>query len=373
MTDNWYTKLTELRNDAQDKVHTEPKGLAPTYTLGLHLFLVTLLRNDTIPIQSTLLSVTLALIRIERDGETVNRGLLKTMTDMLCELREVSNEGRQGEGEPIYKTWWEDKFLEATKAYYAAEAEAALEKLSAPEYLQGVDRRLLEESDRVSTYLHPSTHALLFSLLDNALIQNNLQAVVDHPRAGLAVMLTEGRIADLSRMYRLFGRVGNGHAVLMKGIKSWLVAQGQKIVESATSGGVAPVASVRAATGEAPTNDVDVGATAPSRQDKGKGRAKEAEPVPAPEEGDNVAAPTSVKQPAASAGSAAAANNVGIEWVNAVLALKDKMDTLWIDAFEKDRAVQNAINDVGTRLQKTEESDKLTYVFRSLSRPSAHL
>ena len=61
---------------------------------------------------------------------------------------------------------------------------------------------------------------------------------------------------------------------------------------------------------------------------KGKGRAKDVEAPP-------------------KAGTAAAANNLALEWVTATLALKDKMDNLWADAFEKDRQFQNATNDVG--------------------------
>ena len=315
----------------QDKVFTTTHNLAPTYQLGLHLFLETLLRNQIRPIQSNVLNVSLSLIRIERDGETVDRGLLKTTIDMLSDLREVSNDGMKGKGESVFKTWWEAEFLQDTKAYYTIEAELNLERLSCPEFLAKIEKRLAEETDRSASYLNSNTGNLLLSVLDHVLIENTLQSLIDHPNLGLSALLNEDRVQDLKRMYTVFGRVGAGRPALMRGIKAWLVEQGAKIVETASSG-AGPSTSAKAATGEAPTNDMaedePAGSASPA-EDKGKGRAVD------------LAAP---KQPAA--GTAAAANNVAIEWVHAVLELKDKMDKLWNEAFDKDRSVQNAINDV---------------------------
>ena len=44
-------------------------------------------------------------------------------------------------------------FLEATRAYYAAEGQRLVNSYDVPEYLVHVDRRLSEEGDRVLEYL----------------------------------------------------------------------------------------------------------------------------------------------------------------------------------------------------------------------------
>ena len=319
----------------KDKVHTEPKGLAPTYTLGLHLFLTTLLRNEQVPIKQNVLHVSLALIRIERDGEIISRQLLKTLTDMLCELREISNEGRQGEGESIYKSWWEEHFLDETRRYYANEAETNLERCSGPDFLARVERRLQEESDRIDTYLHASTHPFLFSLLDQVLISNSIQSIISHPTSGLAYLLADDKVADLSRMYKLFGRTGEGHIYLTRAVKAWVIEQGAKIAATVRS---SSLASKSASTVDVPAlpeeeeENFPSGASAGKVLNKGKGKARDVDTAPP------------------KAATAAAANSVAIEWVTNTLALKDKMDTLWTDAFEKDRQFQNAINDVGERI-----------------------
>lgn len=317
--------------------------MASTYTLGLHLFLENFIRNKSIPIKSNVLNVSLALIRIERDGEIVNRSLLKTLTDMMCELREVSSEGKQSEGETIYKSWWEDLFLDATRRYYENESEVNLETCSAPECLIRIEKRLQEESDRVDTYLHPQTHPLLFSLLEQVLISDAIQPLISHPSSGLSTLLAENKVPDLSRMYSLFGKTGEGHLLLTRAIKAWIVEQGSKFAETALSAAT----GAKEAAGADGQEDEQEGATAPPAAGaaklsaKGKGKAKEGA------EGTSSAPPK--------AGTAAAANNIAIEWVAAVLAFKDKMDNLWLLAFEKGRAFQTAINDVGCTFRSSPE------------------
>lgn len=283
-----------------------------------------LIRHPKIPIEQNLLNVSLAMIRIERDGEQFSQDLLRAVTDMMCELREVSNDEKKGEGEPIYKSWWQEKFLDSTREYYTLEAATNVERLSAPEYLERVDRRLKEEKDRIQQYLHPTTEPLLFSLLDHVLISQNLQAIVDHPNAGLATLLAEDRYSDLARMYRLFGRVGEGRTVMARAMKGWLVGQGQKVVENLGTARTGPAVG-----GTAEGMDEDAAVDA-----KGKGREQPTGP-----------AAQSASAPTPAAGTAAHALGQALEWVNTVLELKDKMDKIATEAFEKDRVFENAIND----------------------------
>jgi cullin 3 len=318
----------------EDKTYTDTEHKAPVYVLGLHLFLVHLIRHPTIPIQQNLLNVTLAMIRIERDGETISRDLLKAMTDMMCELREVSNDGKEGQGEPIYRSWWQEKFLDSSREYYTIEAETNLERLSAPEYLELVSRRLKEEADRIQHYLVRGTEPLLFSLLDHVLIAEHVQGIVNHPNNGLPSLLSDDRYTDLARMYHILGRVGDGRTIMTRALKAWLISQGHLAVESTST--VAAGSSLKPATngtanGNAAGAPGDVGgdmeddgaAAAPGDDVKGKGKAKD--------QGGQ--------------GPAARATGVALEWVSSVLQLKDKMDKILEQSFEKDRQFQNATND----------------------------
>lgn len=250
---------------------------------------------------------------------------------MLCELREVSVEGKKGEGESVYKSYWESEFLESTRQYYRAEAEYNLEHYTTSDFLARVDRRLKEELERTATYLHPSTEPLLLSILDVTLIGENVQMLLANPTSGIPFLLAEENMQDLGRMYRLLGRVGDGHALMTRAIKAWTVEQGARLSEAAATGIPSGQSNAKPAVGDA---DDDAEAATKSSLDKGKARA---------EDGDATSTGRNGKPaPATSVPS----NNAGIEWVTSVLALKDKMDRVWAESFEKDRLFQNAINDV---------------------------
>lgn len=89
------------------------------------------------------------LIEMERNGDTVDRTLLKSLLRMLSDLQ-------------IYQTAFEEKFLAATKTLYLNEGINKMNELDVPEYLQHVDKRLAEENERLLHYLDPLTKYFLF-------------------------------------------------------------------------------------------------------------------------------------------------------------------------------------------------------------------
>ena len=112
---------------------TSPPSL-PTYSLGLSLFLSHVLRNESLPIQEQLLSVVLAQIRLDREGEAVNKSAIRSCVEMLSLLRNRGGE----DGETVYRAVFEDRFMTESRAFYAAESERLLSSVSAPEYLAKV-------------------------------------------------------------------------------------------------------------------------------------------------------------------------------------------------------------------------------------------
>lgn len=139
-------------------------------------------------------------------------------------------------------------------------------------------------------------------------------------------------------MYVLFGRVGRGHQELQRGLSAWIVGVGKQVNEGVT---LAP----------APAED------AAAAKGKGKEVRDEAD-------GDEGAA--GKKRPGA-AGAASAGGAVGartkaaLAWVQNVLDLKDKFDTLLARAFANDKAFEKIINDVrGCLASALVEWEKLT-------------
>lgn len=110
--------------------------------MGLDLFRIHIALNHLV--QRRTVEGLLLLIEKERNGDAVDRALLKSLLRMLCDLQ-------------IYQTAFEEKFLVATKQLYQAEGQSKMQELDVPEYLQHVDKRLAEENERLLHYLDSST------------------------------------------------------------------------------------------------------------------------------------------------------------------------------------------------------------------------
>lgn len=122
------------------------------WDLGLFLFLTHVVRSALHPIGPILLSSLLTQIRLDRDGETINRSIVKSCTDMLGDLSNASRDtivriGDQKGGQPagsspsdagesVYKTDFEGQFLVESAEYYRREGERLLASCDAPEYLR---------------------------------------------------------------------------------------------------------------------------------------------------------------------------------------------------------------------------------------------
>lgn len=110
--------------------------------MGLDLFRNHIAMNSTV--QKKTVDGLLMLIEKERNGDTVDRTLLKSLFRMLSDLQ-------------IYQEAFEEKFLVATKNLYQAEGQKKMQELEMPDYLQHVDKRLADENERLLHYLDPVT------------------------------------------------------------------------------------------------------------------------------------------------------------------------------------------------------------------------
>lgn len=110
--------------------------------MGLDLFRAHIALNSLV--QKRTVEGLLMLIEKERNGDAVDRALLKSLIRMLCDLQ-------------IYISAFEEKFLVATRQLYQAEGQRRMQELEVPEYLQHVEKRLAEENERLLHYLDSST------------------------------------------------------------------------------------------------------------------------------------------------------------------------------------------------------------------------
>jgi cullin 3 len=274
------------------------------YDAGLQLFLSHIVRSSTHPIHNHLIGTLLAQVQLERDGLTIQRSTVAECVDFLLRLE---NPERLG-GRSVYATDFEPEFFRRSAEFYRQEAVAQLVKADSSAYLRNVERRLSEESDRTAHYLWSNTSASLQALLVEHLLTPHLQAIMRMPGTGLVAMLDGDRIDDLRRLYTLFLRVpkDEGKDALRLALRDSIEVRGKAINESALAVATSP------ADDEEEKPDV-----------KGKGKAK-----------------------APSAGATALAQ--ALRWVQDVLDLKDKFDSILDQAFGGDKQVQASINEVST-------------------------
>ncbi|XP_015244572.1 cullin-4B [Cyprinodon tularosa] len=196
-----------------DRTYVLQNSMLPSiWDMGLELFRFYIISD--LKVQSKTIDGILLLIERERNGEAIDRSLLRSLLSMLSDLQ-------------IYQDSFEQRFLEETNRLYAAEGQRLMQEREVPEYLHHVNKRLEEEADRVITYLDQSTQKPLIATVEKQLLGEHLTAVL---QKGLTHVLDENRVQDLSLLYQLFNRVRGGVQVLLQHWIEYIKAFGSTIV-----------------------------------------------------------------------------------------------------------------------------------------------
>ncbi|CAH8521475.1 unnamed protein product [Schistosoma haematobium] len=187
------------------------------WDLALKLF-----REDVITqekVQSRLMCQILDEIHKERCGEAIDRQLLRTVIRMLVDLK-------------LYDSIFLAEFVCKSQQLYAYEADTLSRQLSVPEYLLHVDKRIIEEEDRLVVYLDAnSTRSLLMSTLVSELLTRPLDYLLDN---GLVNPLKTKQTSQLSLLFSLVSRVPNGIEKLRTHFRNYIIQMGREMVENPT-------------------------------------------------------------------------------------------------------------------------------------------
>jgi cullin 1 len=147
----------------------------------------------------------LRLIEQQRNGETVDQGLIKKVIDSFVSL-DIDETDLNEVSLSIYKEHFEIPFLNATEAYYKLESDSFLAENNLSDYLNKAEERLKEEEDRVERYLHTTTRKLLISKCEDILIRTHAELMWDTSLS----LLDYDKDQDLRRMYSLLSRIPEG-------------------------------------------------------------------------------------------------------------------------------------------------------------------
>uniref|UniRef100_A0A7S0ECD9 Cullin family profile domain-containing protein n=1 Tax=Hanusia phi TaxID=3032 RepID=A0A7S0ECD9_9CRYP len=205
-----------------DRTYVKQNQKKPVYDMGLGIFCQHCVRATGV--RDRLRRLTLELIRRERDGEKIERDILRSISQMLQEL-----------GKSVFHQDLEKPFIESSQQYYMVQSESLITGSSTPEYLRYVEAKLSEESERVASCLSIDYNAGdsgIKQTVENELIGRHMMTLVEKEGSGLIRLLEDFRIQELKSMFDLFSRVQGGTDIIEGKVAEHVGQKGREIVMS---------------------------------------------------------------------------------------------------------------------------------------------
>ncbi|XP_047340942.1 cullin-1-like [Impatiens glandulifera] len=167
----------------------------------------------------------IALIDQEREGEQIDRALLKNVLDIFVEI---------GMGEmDHYINDFEEDMLKDSGDYYSRKASNWIVEDSCPAYMLKAEECLKRERDRVSHYLHSSSEEKLVEKVQNELLVVYSTQLLEKEHSGCHALLQDDKVEDLSRIYRLFCKITKGLEPVANIFKKHVTSEGTALVQQA--------------------------------------------------------------------------------------------------------------------------------------------
>ena len=260
-------------------------------------------QDHQVSIAQFLNAVILDQVRMDREGDIIDKSLLKSCVYMLEGLYETEEEE---ETMKLYLTSFEDEFLKSSEQFYSNEGSTLLLDADAGTFCRHARKRINEEEDRCRSTLSPLTLPKIRTVVETHLVKNHLREVIALEGSGVQYMLDNDRLNDLEMIYDLSARVDPKKDELSKAVQNRIVHLGTE-VNNATK--IALQAQQRPS---APNGDK--ADTEEKTEEKDAGRPINQQTIAA------------------------------IKWVDEVLQLKQKFDSVLEVAFHADQGLQTAFS-----------------------------
>ncbi|XP_058084193.1 cullin-1-like [Magnolia sinica] len=177
-------------------------------------------------INSKVRDAVISLIDQEREGEQIDRALLKNVLDIFVEI---------GMGNmQCYETDFEAAMLKDTAAYYSCKASIWILEDSCPDYMLKADECLKREKDRVSHYLHSSSEQKLLEIVPHELLFVYASQLLKKEHSGCHALLRDDKVVvGLLRMIPQGCRITRGLDPVSQIFKQHVTAEGTTLVKQA--------------------------------------------------------------------------------------------------------------------------------------------
>ncbi|PHH69453.1 hypothetical protein CDD80_6733 [Ophiocordyceps camponoti-rufipedis] len=275
----------------------------PIFATTIALFRDHILRsclnaNSNQLVMDLVISVMLDQIDMEREGDVIDRNLVRSCSRMLSCLYETEDEN---ESKTLYLTNFQHRFLTSSHIFYTQECFRLLRDSDASAWLRHAQRRLSEEVDRCGTTVELETLPHVLAVIEETLISKHLDDFLAMEGSGLRWMIDNDKVEDLSILYKLISRVDEHKTALRDMLQTRVVELGLEI--------------------ETVLKNTDFSTTTTEGDDHGEGGER-----------TNKTVNQSAQQTAAA-----------VKWIDDVLRLKDKFDRLLSDCFQDDLVIQTAL------------------------------
>ncbi|KAI1382471.1 putative cullulin 3 [Hypoxylon crocopeplum] len=288
------------RGSIQD--HSRPTIYATT--IGLfrdHILKSTVKQNGSdYQVFAILTATIIDQINMEREGDAIDKALLRSCTSMLEDLFETDEEN---EHEQLYVTIFEPVYLRNSRNFYKAECEKLVRAGDASAWLRHTQRRLAEEIDRCQTTVSQLSLQKITKVVEEELIVNPMGEFFNLEGSGVKSMISNDRIEDLSILYQLAARVDPKKTALRNALGARVMELGSDVEKALKN------------------TDFSIAQQADAEE---------------PTEGAERSKPKTLNVTAQQTAAA-------VKWVDDVLVLKDKFDRLWSACFMEDLILHTAL------------------------------
>ncbi|KAI1000579.1 Cullin-3 [Podosphaera aphanis] len=287
-----------------DRIYCADSRKASIFTAAMGLFRDHVLRSsladpDTkIIICDVLTSVILDQISMERQGDVINKSLIRSCVHMLEGLYETDE---QFADQKLYLTVFEDAFLNKSQQFYQNECLRLLRDSDASTWLRRTKMRLDEEESRCQTTISFSTAPKITKVVETEMIASHLSEFLAMEGSGVKAMVENNRLEDLALLYKLVTRVDHSKGPLKAALQSRVIELGSDINNAVLQA-------------DCPTSE-----TKDSSEDANKTKAPQKQTV------------------------AAKQTSAAIRWVEEVLMLKENFDKIWKQCLNEDLSMQSAL------------------------------
>uniref|UniRef100_A0A0E0KYI5 Cullin-1 n=1 Tax=Oryza punctata TaxID=4537 RepID=A0A0E0KYI5_ORYPU len=204
-----------------DRYFISRRSLIPLEQVGLTCFRELIYQE----IKGQVKGAVIALIDKEREGEQIDRALLKNVLGIFVEIGLGSME--------CYENDFEDFLLKDTTDYYSLKAQSWILEDSCPDYMIKAEECLKKEKERVGHYLHISSEQKLLEKVQNELLAQYATPLLEKEHSGCFALLRDDKEEDLSRMYRLFSKINRGLEPIANMFKTHVTNEGTALVKQA--------------------------------------------------------------------------------------------------------------------------------------------